>query len=210
MLHHVCPWAHSPLQLLLAARMATPLPRVATPPWHLPLTRFSVPQQVEGGTPGSRDTPDTAHAGTAESALLTSVSGVASRGGGAAVSCGPSALAKGWLCWGDPAQQGWLQRATCRLCPHVVSEPTPLSALLSGSQHQGWERGHSCDRPSLPLTGEVGHMAPPAKPRGGEGGMQAWGRPGVGPTGCSYPMCPTLAPLASVLVLGRAEGCSEG
>ncbi|NXS69521.1 E41L1 protein, partial [Pandion haliaetus] len=39
--------------------------------------------QVEGGTPGSRDTTATAHAGTAEMALATSVSGAGpSRGGG--------------------------------------------------------------------------------------------------------------------------------
>uniref|UniRef100_A0A663N0J0 Erythrocyte membrane protein band 4.1 like 1 n=1 Tax=Athene cunicularia TaxID=194338 RepID=A0A663N0J0_ATHCN len=43
------------------------------PPCSL-LTRFPLPWQVEGGTPGSRDTTATAHAGTAETALATSVS----------------------------------------------------------------------------------------------------------------------------------------
>ena len=59
------------------------------------LTRFPLPRQVEGGTPGSRDTTATAHAGTAEMALVTSVSGAGPlRGGGAAVPCGPSAPAR--------------------------------------------------------------------------------------------------------------------
>lgn len=67
------------------------------------LTRFPLPRQVEGGTPGSRDATATVHAGTAEMALATSVSGAGPlRGGGAAVPCCPSAPARamGQLCWG--------------------------------------------------------------------------------------------------------------
>lgn len=92
MLRHVCLWLHGRPQLPLAARIATLSLQVSPPPCHLQAHQVPLPWQVEGGAPGSRDTAATAHTGTAETALLASVSrAVPSRGGETAVPCSPSA-----------------------------------------------------------------------------------------------------------------------
>lgn len=211
MLCHVCLWLHGPPQLPLAARTATLSLRVSPPHCHLQAHQVPLPWQVEGGTPGSRDA--TAHAGTAETALMASVSRAGpSRGGETAVPCSPSAPervaeASCAVAGGTLPHQGCLWRVTCCVCPRVVSEPTCLSAVLSGSQHQGWERGCSHDGPSLPLTGERGtwqHQPGQAVGRAGGSpvGLRLVAR---GPLLCSQHWHP-----GPELVLGRAEGCSEG
>lgn len=108
---------------------------------------------------------------------------------------------------GTLPHQGCLWRVTPATFAPCQHEPTCLSALLSGSQHQGGQRGRSHCRPSLSVTGEGGQWCHQPG-QAGEGNSVGLGVSEIGPTGPL--LCSQHWHLADVLVLGRTEGCSEG
>lgn len=138
------------------------------------LTWFPLPWQVDGGTPGSRDTTttSTAQAGTTETALVTSVSGAGPRGRGShcplrsLCSCGSD---RGQLCWGDPALLGVSLKGDKNLpcLPHAnMSQRVHLLFFQDHGTKAGKGAAPTTDLRSLsPVRGD---LVPPARP--------SWGR----------------------------------
>jgi len=178
------PWPHGPPWLPLAARTAAPSLRVSPPPWHLQAHRVS----LAGGRREPRQ--QGCHSRCSRRHHGDGTSDLGKRGWpleSGASHCPLRSLCSGegdWgqLCWaGTLPHGGCLRRAARRVCPHAAPEPTRPSALLSGSQHQGWESGRSCDRPSLPVSGEGGTWChQPGRGVGREAGRAAALQAGAG------------------------------